>query len=753
MSRIRLSHLRPKSTNIALVTPSSTSSGRTLAYLADIPVDKIKDIATTRRKALDKAGIRSVAEFLMHVPTRYLDRNHVFDIAASPVGEESTIGGTVMSFNRRYISRGRVMLVATISDGTSSLDAVWFNKYMKDLDVGEEVLLAGKIDNYRGKRRMTSPDVQRFGTEDTMKTDRVVPVYPAVAGIKPWQVLKMMANAVQRSLPIDDLLPADALKEFDLIDRTTAFNDIHFPDELRDVSPARRRLIFDEFLRVQIGFKVREYDEYESMRGLATVGTGELTSRFRQAFPYELTTGQESALASIVSDMAEPTPMHRLLQGEVGSGKTVVVVLALLRAVESGHQGAVMAPTEVLATQHYLGTEQILRDALMAPNESDIGAGGTESLFATESAVTRPVRIGLFTGSRVTVNFVAGDITRQQGLAWLADGTIDIAFGTQALIQDDVSMRSLGVAVVDEQHRFGVDQRVQLRAARQDDVVPDLLLMTATPIPRTLALALYGDLKVSAITELPVGRSPIATASVAEGPAADVAIDIELDKVVAAGNQAFVVCPLVSDSDKIEARSAQTEYRRVVAAHPDAKVALLHGQMASDEKASVMAKVRAGTVDILVATTVIEVGIDIPNATLIVIRNAERFGLSQLHQLRGRVGRGDQPGSCVLAADATTDESEARLEAMLASNDGYYLAIKDLEIRGQGTLFGGAQSGATDLRIADIVRDADLLELAGAYAQRCIDDGRESDVVVAVMEEATKLLGALPEAIASEVEA
>ncbi|MCB1246298.1 MAG: ATP-dependent DNA helicase RecG [Acidimicrobiia bacterium] len=733
------------------MTSERPNSERTLAYLATIPVDQVKGVGAARRRALEKAGITSVAEFLMHTPKRYLDRSHSYDIAAAPFGEETTVGGSVTSFSRRRISGGRTMLEARVTDGTSNLRAVWFNKYMNDLDVGEEVLLAGKIDNFRGSRQMSSPDIQRLGQE-SMKTARVVPVYPAVGGLKPWAVMRAVDNAVRRSLPITDVVPESILTDHRLVDRTTAFRDIHVPDELRDVGPARTRLVFDEFLRIQTAFKVREHDEYENQRGVPVVGTGELTRRFRAQFPFDLTDAQEAALESIRTDMAAPTPMHRLLQGEVGSGKTIVVVLALLTAVEDGHQGAVMAPTEVLATQHYLGTARILEGALMAPEITDPRAAGTGSLFSPTPSVSRPVRIGLFTGSRVTVNFVEGDIGRDQGLAWLADGTIDIAFGTQALIQGDVELRSLGVAVVDEQHRFGVEQRVQLRSARADGAVPDLLLMTATPIPRTLAMALYGDLKVSAIMELPAGRSPIATAHVPEGSTGDARTDDLVREVVAEGRQVFVVCPLVSDSDKIDARSAEAEYRRIAAAHPSVTVGLLHGQMSSVDKASVMERVRCGEIQVLVSTTVIEVGIDVPNATLIVIRNAERFGLSQLHQLRGRVGRGEHAGRCLLVADESTDEAAARIEAMLESNDGYFLAVKDLEIRGQGTLFGDAQSGVADLRLADIVRDADILEVARTAAEQLMAQGRDSEAIGAVMEEVGLFHGALPEARGLEVE-
>ena len=730
---------------------TGTVPPRTLAYLDDIPVDMVKGIGAAQKKKLERAGVTSVARLLLHTPRRYIDRSSLFDIASAPYNEEVTIGGVVESFDKRRISRGRTMVEAKVSDGTSRVRCVWFNPYIR-AEVGSEVLLAGKIEHFRGSRQMKSPDMQALGRPDSLLTDRVVPVHPGIGGIAPSGIRRSMDNALRRSLPMTDIVPPDILMSHRLVDRSTAFHDIHFPDEMRGVGHARTRLIFDEFLRILMSLKAREHDDFESHRGVTNEPTGELTSRFFDHVPFDLTPGQEEARERIERDMVAATPMHRLLQGEVGSGKTIVVILSLLTAVETGHQGAVMAPTEVLATQHYFGTEQILRDAGMAPVVTDQGPGGTTSLFGGADPVTRPVRIGLFTGSGVVVNFVEGQVPRTQGLAWIADGTIDIAFGTHALIQSDVRFKSLGLAVVDEQQRFGVDQRVQLRAARDDGLVPDLLLMTATPIPRTLAMTLYGDLKVSAIAGMPVGREPVGTTAVDEGHDADLAIDSAVAKHVAQGRQAFVVCPLVSASEAIDAIAAEDEFRRMSTSLPNVRVGLLHGQMKSEDKAKTMEQFRAGEIDALVATTVIEVGVDVPNATLIAIRNAERFGLSQLHQLRGRVGRGDYPGFCILAAGSSTEDAEARIAAMLDSNDGYELAKKDLEIRGQGRLFGSTQSGAADLRLGDILRDADLLEAAANVAKEAVDADRTSPFVEAVLEEADRFLGSLPEALEDEVE-
>ncbi len=715
------------------------ADGRTLEYLATIPVDRVKGVGGKSSAVLGSQGIRSVADMLLTPPRRYLDRSQLFDLAAAPLHEEVTVGGTVRSFSKRRISKGRTMVQATISDGTSAISAVWFNPYIT-LTVGEEIALSGKIEPFRAGRQMKGPDIDRLSGPESLVTGRVVPVYGGLGGMKPFRTRAAVANAVRRSLPIRDVVPEEVLDRLDLVDRSFAIERIHFPDALSDVPAARRRLVFDEFLRIQMALRVRAHDDFETRAGVANSVRGPLFARYLGAQPFTLTPDQEVALDEILADMAAPTPLHRLLQGEVGSGKTVVVIAALLTSVESGHQGAVMAPTEVLATQHYLGTRRALDEAGLAPAVDADDGLGTASLFGSEAAATRSVRIGLFTGSRVAVNFRSGDVGRDQGLAWLADGTIDIAFGTHALIQPDVAFHSLGITVVDEQHRFGVEQRVRLRDRSGAEGVPDLLLMTATPIPRTFVMALYGDLEVSTITTMPPGRSPITTDAREIGPGTEAEVSGLIGEAVAAGRQTFVVCPLVDDSEAIDARSATAEYERL-SRTLEARVGLLHGQMASEDKASVMAAFRAGHLDVLVSTTVIEVGIDVPNATLMIVWNAERFGLSQLHQLRGRVGRGAHGGRCVLLADPGTPDAERRMAAMVETDDGFVIAAADLEIRGHGTLFGASQSGAGDLRFGDILRDADLIEAAASVARDAVDADRDGAFVASIMAEFAAFLG------------
>jgi ATP-dependent DNA helicase RecG len=719
--------------------PATDASYRTLAYLGDIPTEKVKGIGAVTMGKLAEAGVHSVAHLLMIPPRRYLDRSQMAAIGSAPLGEEITIAGTVAAYSRRRISRGRVMVEARVSDGTGSVRCVWFNPYIRLVD-GEEIALSGKLEDFRGSLQMKGPDIDRLDRDGHQTTGRVVPIYPKVANLKHYEVARAIDNALRRSVPIAEIVPFGVLDARNLVDRTFAFSNIHAPSSLDDVVPARRRLVFDEFLRIQMALRVRAHDDFESRAGVSNSVRGTLLHRYLAALPFTLTQDQETALEAIMDDMAAPTPLHRLLQGEVGSGKTVVVIAAMLTSVESGHQAAVMAPTEVLATQHYLGTERSLLEAGLAPSEFTADAMGTVSLFEDPDAPDRPVRIGLFTSARVTCNFTHGDVSREQGLSWLADGTIDIAFGTQALIQPDVDFHSLGITVVDEQHRFGVEQRVILRDRDLGPGVPDLLLMTATPIPRTFVMALYGDLEVSTIRTLPPGRMPTRTdAVVLDG--AEPLVDDSIAETVGSGRQVFVVCPLVEDSDTIEARSAAAEYARLTRAIPDAAVGLLHGQMRSDEKADIMERFRAGDIDVLVATTVIEVGIDVPNATLMVIWNAERFGLSQLHQLRGRVGRGSYDGRCLLVADDSTDDAATRIAAMVSTNDGFELAEVDVEVRGAGTIFGAAQSGAGDLRFGDVLRDADLIEMAAEVAREAVDTDRHSPFVDGVMSEVHLFLG------------
>ncbi|MEX2280460.1 MAG: ATP-dependent DNA helicase RecG [Acidimicrobiia bacterium] len=679
----------------------------TLAKLATIDVSEVQGLKGARGKKLAEAGLVSVADLLFHAPRRYIDRSRIEPIALLPLGEEITVIGTVRSVSARRVKRNMAIVEAKVTDGTDVLDVVWFNQAFRatQLSVGVEVALSGVVESFRGRRQMKAPDVDVLsGTSESLTTGRVVPVHPNVKSVGIGWIRRGIHNALQRSRPIPDPVPPPILERHGLIDRDTALADLHFPESVDRAGPARRRLVFDELFRLSLALASRKAERERNADGIRHVPTGELVGAFRDGLPFDLTADQENVISEITRDLIDALPMNRLLQGEVGSGKTVVAVIALLTALEGGHQGAVMAPTEVLATQHFLGIRDLLGAAGLAPEPEGVGAAlGMGSLFGSPSGPV--VRMALLTGSQQLANW-RSDVNRRDLLDAIAAGKVDIVVGTHALIQEGVTFQRLGVAVVDEQHRFGAMQRQDLKA-KGAGPEPDLLIMTATPIPRTLSMTLYGDLAVSAIEELPPGRSPVRTVWLTREQE-DGAWQIVRSEV-AKGHQAFVVCPLVEDSDKIEAASATGEFERLSEVFAGLRVGLLHGQLPSKEKEAVMASFRAGHIDILVATTVIEVGIDVANATVIVIEDADRFGLSQLHQLRGRVGRGSDPGVCVLVADPSTDDGEQRIGAMVDSNDGFKLAEIDLAIRGQGTVFGERQSGLGDLRLADIIRDFDLL--------------------------------------------
>lgn len=710
----------------------------TLTRLAEIPISKVKEIGPSREKALADEGLRSVADLLHHVPRRYLDRTSMVPIARVPLGSEVTVVGELRSITTRRPKRNLLIIEAGIADETATISAVWFNlKHLPRLfQEGMQLALSGVVESRKGKLQMNTPAFDIIDdSSEALVTGRLVPIHPGIAKISPWVLRRSIHNALTRSRPIPDPMPEVMLSRYGLMARDQAFSDIHFPESMDRVRPAHDRLAFDELFRLEVALALQKRRQMEEAAGIAHDPSGELAERFIAGLPYELTGAQRRMLGEIRDDLRQSHPMHRLLQGEVGSGKTVVAVTTLLHGVEGGWQGAIMAPTEVLAEQHYIGVVGLLAEAGLSPEPYGAGSElGMDSLFGSDDPA---VHVGILTGSTANVNY-RSDITRQTLLDDVTSGQVDILIGTHALIQEGVHFAKLGVAVVDEQHRFGVAQRVLLKE-KADLIDPDLLIMTATPIPRTLAMTLYGDLDVSNIDEMPPGRTPVETKLISR--LEESLAWKKIEEEVGTGRQAFVVCPLVEDSPKIEAASATAEYGRLSALMPDLRVGLIHGQLRPTEKEAVMTAFRAVEIDVLVSTTVIEVGIDVPNATVIVIEDADRFGLSQLHQLRGRVGRGREPGTCLLIADPATDDSEARLTAMVASTDGFRLAEEDLRIRGQGTVFGNRQSGMADLKLADILEDFDLLVAARREAFELVD--RDPDLVHHrdIAEEVRALLG------------
>jgi ATP-dependent DNA helicase RecG len=561
-----------------------------------------------------------------------------------------------------------------------------------------EAAFFGRVDVYKGRRQMTSPVVDLVGD----RTGRIVPLYPQSekAGITSWDIAGLVTQALSKIPALADPLPARVRDELQLADRTWAFRNIHDPESMAAAASARKRLAFDELWRLQMILVMRKRAVERESKGIRHVVDGhvDLVSRFHASLPFPLTGAQQRAIAEIARDLAGPHPMHRLLQGDVGAGKTLVALTALLIAVQGGYQGALMAPTEVLAEQHYLGVRDLL-SGLTVPD-------ATGSLFAD-----RPVRVELLT-NRTTAR------ERERLATGLLHGSVDLLIGTHALLTEGVAFRSLGVVVIDEQHRFGVEQRAALRGKGDD---PDVLVMTATPIPRTAAMTVYGDLDMTVLDELPPGRTPITTVW-ARGPLEESSAWDRVRSEVAAGHQAYVVCPLIEDSEKIEARSAEEEHDRLAAGErAGLRLGLLHGRMSAKDKEAAMADFRRGEIDVLVSTTVIEVGVDVPNATVMVVESADRFGIAQLHQLRGRVGRGAAISYCYLLGDPTSPDGEERLAAFERTTDGVELAEVDLELRGEGTIMGTRQKGRSDLKLASLRRDKDLVRSAREVAFSIVD--------------------------------
>jgi ATP-dependent DNA helicase RecG len=707
-----------------------------LSRLATVDVGQVKGLGGKRSDLVKKAGISNVADLLHHVPRRYIDRSEKSPIARVPIGSEVTIIGRVVSVKDRRPRRNLHIIEATVEDDSARIKVVWFNQSFRkrQLENATEVALSGVVETFRGSMQMKSPEVDVLDSRtEGLTVGRIVPVHPSAGGVSPGYMRRAIHNALKRASPIDDTVPTEMKASNGLMERDAAFWSIHFPDDLDDVPPARKRLAWDELFRLELALALRKRHQMLSSVGIAHRPTGELVNRFLDGLPYELTRAQRRVLDEIGADLEASHPMHRLLQGEVGSGKTVVAVATLLSGIEGGWQGAMMAPTEVLAEQHYLGVRSLLADAGLSPGLG-MSHMGMDSLFNEGGPA---VHVALLTGSNAVANYNP-KISRSDLADDIASGQVDLVVGTHALIQEGVHFSRLGIAVVDEQHRFGVAQRVELRE-KAGDAEPDLLIMTATPIPRTLSMTLYGDLDVSIIDEMPPGRTPVRTKllSKVEEKMAWELITAEAMK----GRQAFVVCPLVDESPKVEAASATAEHERLSASLADLTVGLIHGQLRPAEKEAVMASFRNGDIDVLVSTTVIEVGIDVPNATVMVIEDAHRFGLSQLHQLRGRVGRGEHPGTCMLLADPTTTEGEERLAAMVSTTDGFRLAEEDLRIRGQGTIFGTRQSGAKDLRLADILSDFDLLVAARRDAFALVDADPTLEGHPLLREEVSAMLG------------
>ncbi len=650
----------------------------------DAPVQFVKGVGPARAELLGRLGIATVHDLLLHLPRRYEDRSHPTPLARLEEGTERTVLVRVERSEVVRTRKGTLLVRAGITDTTGAAHAVWFNQpYLAQrLTRGTRLCLHGRVERAGRGLQFISPEMEVLrGDEESLHVNRIVPVYPTTEGLVQRSLRSIIWSALERYAPsMPETLPTALRERMGLPGLADALRSVHFPTEEGAEVTARRRLAFEELLVLQLGVLLQRREAARIPRRVTYGPWQASVERFVRSLPFSLTGAQQRSIRQILQDMRGTAPMNRLLHGDVGSGKTAVAAAAMVACAAGGYQAALMAPTEILAEQHKLTLERLLA----------------------------PVGIRLFTLTGGT-----DAQTRAEALAAVASGGPCLLLGTHALLEERVAFSRLGLAVIDEQHRFGVVQRSMLR---EKGPAPDVLVMTATPIPRTLALTVYGDLDLSALDEMPPGRTPVAT--FVRPTSARPAIYRFAREQVGAGRQVFVVCPTIEESEATGARSA-LEVARELSEGPLAGLAIevVHGRVPAALRAERMEAFRTGTIDVLVATTVIEVGIDVPNATVMIVEDADRYGLAQLHQLRGRVGRGAERSFCVLIADPRTEEGRARLEAMRTTSDGYVIAQQDLVLRGPGDVLGVRQHGVAGLRVADIVRDGQLLDTARAEAE------------------------------------
>lgn len=668
-----------------------------LRKIPDVPVnanplqaglETLPGVHAARLEQLGRLGLRTVGDLLLHLPRAYEDLTTIRPIANIMPGASQIVQGKIVEIEGRSLHNGRTVVSIVLSDdGKHVIEGIWFNQpwAAQRFRYGQRLSFSGKPRWYRDHWQVNNPRVQVLD-RDTDTGPGVLPIYPLTEDLRLEHLRPLMRKALERAgAALVDILPDElrTVREWPAV--AQALHDVHFPASVEEATTARQRLVYEEFLVLQLALALRRRELRDRQRAPVLTTTVQIDTHIRRLFPFNLTKDQDKAVAVIRRDLASDRPMQRLLQADVGAGKTAVAVYALLVAVANKHQAALMAPTEVLARQHFYTLERYL----------------------AHSRVRRQLLTGALTPKE-----------RKAALSALAAGEVDLAIGTQALVQEDVRFARLGLVVIDEQHKFGVHQRAHVRKLGVD---PHYLVMTATPIPRTVALTVFGDLDVSIIRELPPGRQPIKTRWLEEKQRNW--LYERLREELRKGKQAFVVCPLVDESTELEVKAA-TQMHAELKAGPfnDFAVGLLHGRMDEEEKAAVMDRFRTKEIQLLVCTTVIEVGVDVPNATLLVVEHAERFGLSQLHQLRGRVSRGDTAGECYLFADPASDDARQRLRTFARTRDGFALAEEDLNQRGIGEFFGTRQHGIGELRFGSLIADAELLQIARADALTLVAD-------------------------------
>lgn len=663
----------------------------------DTEVQYVKGVGPYISRLLSKREIRTVRDLFYHLPMRYLDRRQIDTISSVSAGKNRTVIGEVVASGIAWLGRSRKKIFEVIvKDQTGVISAKWFNfnpKYMENrFKIGSKVIFAGDLTEYAGVKQFIHPEIEILdsGDEEGQEASgKILPIYPSTEGLTQRQIRKIVSSAWEKYADhITQLVPETILQENSLITSKLALELLHFPDNEADAllldtrrSTAHKSLIFEDFFLLQLALNLKKAGQHK-LQGIAFKWDDSKELSFEKILSFELTNAQKKVIAEIKKDMVSIYPMNRLLQGDVGSGKTVVAFAAALQAIQNGYQVAIMAPTEILAEQHFKSMSKY--------------------------AEVLEIPCALITSS-------TKGVMRDKIYEGTLSGSFKLLFGTHALIQDELKFKALGLAIIDEQHRFGVLQRSSLHKKGDE---PDVLVMTATPIPRTLAMTVYGDLDVSILDEMPVGRKPVMTKLYHENQRQKLyeGMKKELDK----GHQIYVVYPLIEESEKIDLKNA-TEMCGVLKEifRPNYQVELLHGRMKAEEKDKVMTRFKAGKIHILASTSVVEVGVDVPNATVMVIEHAERFGLSQLHQLRGRVGRSDIQSYCVLlSAWKASEDAKRRLSIMQETTDGFRIAEEDLEIRGPGEFLGTKQSGMPELLVADIIEDKEILEIAKQCADR-----------------------------------